>query len=85
MQRAEVIEAATVGVPDPIYGEEVVSYVVGRPGSKVDAEELLSYCSSVLPAFKAPKQIVISASLPKNERGKLDRRALAARWKADGV
>ena len=85
MQRAEVIEAATVGVPDAIYGEEVVSYVVGRPGSKVDAEELLSYCSSVLPAFKAPKRIVISASLPKNERGKLDRRALAARWKADEV
>jgi acyl-coenzyme A synthetase/AMP-(fatty) acid ligase len=34
-----------------------------------------------LPAFKAPKQIVISASLPKTERGKLDRKALAQRWK----
>jgi acyl-coenzyme A synthetase/AMP-(fatty) acid ligase len=38
----------------------------------------------VLPAFKAPKQIVVSASLPKTERGKLDRRALAARWDRDG-
>jgi acyl-coenzyme A synthetase/AMP-(fatty) acid ligase len=34
----------------------------------------------VLPAFKAPKRIVISSSLPKTERGKLDRRALAQRW-----
>ena len=34
MQRADVIEAATVGVPDPIYGEEVVSYVVTRPGAR---------------------------------------------------
>jgi acyl-coenzyme A synthetase/AMP-(fatty) acid ligase len=85
MQRADVIEAATVGVPDAIYGEEVVSYVVARPGAKVDADELLRYCATVLPAFKAPKQIVISsAALPKTERGKLDRRALAARWGKDG-
>jgi acyl-CoA synthetase (AMP-forming)/AMP-acid ligase II len=83
MQRAEVIEVATVGVPDAIYGEEVVSYVVARPGAKVDTEELLRYCSTMLPAFKAPKRIVISASLPKTERGKLDRRALAARWRSE--
>jgi acyl-coenzyme A synthetase/AMP-(fatty) acid ligase len=83
MQRPDVIEAATVGVPDAIYGEEVVSYVVTRPGAAADAAELLRYCASVLPAFKAPKQIVISSSsLPKTERGKLDRKALAERWKS---
>jgi acyl-coenzyme A synthetase/AMP-(fatty) acid ligase len=82
MQRPDIIEAATVGVPDAIYGEEVVSYVVTRPGAGVDAAELLRYCATVLPAFKAPKQIVISSSsLPKTERGKLDRKALAERWK----
>ena len=80
MQRPELIEVATVGVPDAVYGEEVVSYVVARPGAQVDASELLRYCSDGLPAFKAPKRIVLSASLPKNERGKLDRRALAERW-----
>jgi acyl-coenzyme A synthetase/AMP-(fatty) acid ligase len=84
MQRPDVIEAATVGVPDAIYGEEVVSYVVPRPGTAVDADELLRYCAKVLPAFKAPKRIVISSSsLPKTERGKLDRKALAERWKND--
>jgi long-chain acyl-CoA synthetase len=82
MQRPELIEVATVGVPDAVYGEEVVSYVVARPGATVDAGELLRYCSDGLPAFKAPKQIVLSASLPKTERGKLNRRALAERWKA---
>jgi len=83
MQRPELIEAATVGVPDAVYGEEVVSYVVARPGATVDAGELMRYCSTGLPAFKAPKQIVVSLSLPKTERGKLDRRALAARWGRD--
>jgi len=82
MQHADLIEAATVGVPDPVYGEEVVSYVVTRPGATIDADDLLRYCRSVLPAFKAPKRIVISDALPKTERGKLDRKALAARWKS---
>jgi long-chain acyl-CoA synthetase len=83
MQHADVIEAATVGVPDAIYGEEVVSYVVARPGAPIDAETLVRYCGMMLPAFKAPKRIVISASLPKTERGKLDRKALAQRWVSD--
>jgi acyl-CoA synthetase (AMP-forming)/AMP-acid ligase II len=80
MQRPELIEAATVGVPDAVYGEEVVSYVVARAGSRVDVAELLRYCNSVLPAFKAPKEIVLSASLPKTDRGKLDRKALVGLW-----
>jgi acyl-CoA synthetase (AMP-forming)/AMP-acid ligase II len=57
-----------------------VSYVVARPGAHVDIDELLRYCANVLPAFKAPKQIVLSDRLPKNERGKLDRKALAESW-----
>jgi hypothetical protein len=36
MQHPELIEVATVGVPDAIYGEEVVSYVVARPGATID-------------------------------------------------
>jgi long-chain acyl-CoA synthetase len=83
MQRPDLIEVATVGVPDAVYGEEVVSYVVPRPGARVDAAELLRYCSDRLPAFKAPKRIVLRSSLPKTERGKLDRRALAKGWSAE--
>jgi len=81
MQRPEVAEAATVGVPDRIYGEEVVSYIVLRPGSTIEPDEILRYCSGVLSAFKAPKQIFFTNDLPKNERGKLDRKALLERWK----
>jgi acyl-coenzyme A synthetase/AMP-(fatty) acid ligase len=81
MQHPSVVEAATIGVPDAIYGEEVVSYVVPRPGQRIEAEELLRYCTSALPASKAPKRILLADSLPKTERGKLDRKALAEMWK----
>src|SRR5205807_1955737 len=46
MQRPELIEVATVGVPHAIYGEEVVSYVVARPGIAIDVAELLRYCGT---------------------------------------
>ncbi|MFY9772224.1 MAG: AMP-binding protein [Xanthobacteraceae bacterium] len=85
MQCAEVIEAATVGVPDAIYGEEVVSYVVARPGATLDTEALLQHCAAALPAFKAPKQIVLTSALPKTERGKLDRKALAEKWQREAM
>jgi acyl-coenzyme A synthetase/AMP-(fatty) acid ligase len=85
MQRADLIEAATVGVPHEIYGEEVVCYVVPRPGTAIDAEELLRYCNAALPAFKAPKQIMLSQNLPKNERGKLDRKALVEQWRQNAL
>ena len=80
MQRADVIEACTLGVPDKVYGEEVVAYVVLRPGSAAGAADILRHCAAALPAFKTPKQIVLSDELPKTERGKLDRRALVERW-----
>src|SRR5262249_45982261 len=80
MQCADVIEAATVGVPDPIYGQEVVSYVVGRPGATLDISALLRQCAATLPAFKAPKQVVLASGLPKTDRGKLDRKALVEKW-----
>ena len=80
LQHADLIEVATIGIPDAIYGEEVVSYVVARPGARVDVDELLRYCRTVLPAFKAPKHILLSDALPKTERGKLDRKALVGQW-----
>ncbi len=80
MQRAEVIEACTVGVPDKMYGEEVIAYVVLRPGAAIGSGDILRHCAAALPAFKTPKHIVLSDELPKTERGKLDRKALVERW-----
>jgi acyl-coenzyme A synthetase/AMP-(fatty) acid ligase len=80
MQRAEIAEAATVGVPDTVWGEEVVSYVVLRPGEAFVPDALLRHCAGQLPVSKTPKQILQRDALPKSERGKLDRKALVAEW-----
>lgn len=77
----EVAEACTVGVPDPIYGEEVVSYVSLKPGSDLTGEAIKAHCVTRLPQLKTPKEIVIQGSLPRTPRGKLDRNMLTEDWK----
>lgn len=79
-EKGEIFEAATVGIPDRIWGEEVVSYVTLQQGAIVTGDDLLHYCQERLPAFKAPKQIIVIDDLPKTDRGKLDRKALVERW-----
>jgi acyl-coenzyme A synthetase/AMP-(fatty) acid ligase len=78
-----VAEAGAVGVPHPIYGEEVVAFVACLPGMSPSAEVMLNHCRGALPEAKMPKEIIFIDSLPKNSRGKLDRNALADLWKRD--
>jgi acyl-CoA synthetase (AMP-forming)/AMP-acid ligase II len=82
---AGVAEAATVGVPDRIYGQEVVLYVAPRAGGGLTPDDVLDHCRSRLAAAKVPKKIVFRKTLPKNDRGKMDRNALAELWKAEAA
>jgi acyl-coenzyme A synthetase/AMP-(fatty) acid ligase len=75
-----VVEAAAVGVPDAILGEEVVAFVVFAPTSGLDAEAVVAHCKSRLPPAKVPKQVFLVASLPRNDRGKVMRDKLRAEW-----
>jgi len=77
----DIEDAAAVGVPDAIYGEEVVAYVVPRPGSALTPDDVIAHCADALAPFKRPKQVYFTEALPKNDRGKLDRKALAEAWK----
>lgn len=71
-----VAEAATVGVPDPIYGEEVVAFVAPKPGAALTEDTVIAFCAGRLPAARCPKRIFFKDALPKTDRGKMDRNAL---------
>jgi acyl-CoA synthetase (AMP-forming)/AMP-acid ligase II len=81
MEHPDIAEAATVGVPNPIYGEEVVCYVTRSPGKALTPESVLDHCRQRLPDFKLPKEILFVESIPKNDRGKIDRMGLIEEWK----
>jgi acyl-CoA synthetase (AMP-forming)/AMP-acid ligase II len=46
------------------------------PGASLSSEDVLSYSRRKLPPFKAPKSVLFLDELPKNARGKIDRKAL---------
>ncbi len=81
----DIVDAAACGIPDKVYGEEVVAYVVARDESGLTEEMIKAHCGESLASFKTPKQVIFTDSLPKNERGKLDRKALSEAWKRDKV
>lgn len=72
-----LLEGASVGVPDPIFGEEVVCGVVPKDAS-VTAEQVQEFCRKHLPAAKVPKQVHFVKELPKSDRGKVLRDKLRA-------
>ena len=72
-------DAACMGVPHELYGEEVVGFVVLKDNEAVAEEEIISFCGKHLAAFKCPKQIKIVEQIPKSASGKLLRRKLMDR------
>lgn len=81
MGHPQIREAAAIGIPDQIYGEEVACYVVLKADESISIEDILVHCNTALPHFKAPKSVYLIDSLPKSDRGKVLRDNLKKLWK----
>ncbi|MFI8767852.1 class I adenylate-forming enzyme family protein [Streptomyces sp. NPDC053792] len=79
-EHPDVIDAAVLGVPHPLLGEEVVAVVRLRPGADTGAgatEALRAHVGARLAAFKVPARIFVRAEeLPRNPTGKILKRQL---------
>ena len=78
-----IAAAATIGVPDPLYGEEVAAFVVLREGKEASEEEVMEYCREHLADYKCPKSVHFVADLPKGPTGKVLKRELARLFTAE--
>ena len=75
-----VREAAVIGRPDAIYGEQVVAYIVANgPWSPELAQRLREYAARKLSAHKVPVDFISVDELPKNALGKVAHRLLQER------
>jgi len=74
----QVMEAAVIGVPDELYGEEIKAFVALKPGESATEAEIITFCKDRLPTYKTPKSIEFKESLPKSEVGKILRKELRA-------
>jgi acyl-CoA synthetase (AMP-forming)/AMP-acid ligase II len=78
LEHPAVQEAAVVGVPHEVLGEDVAAFVVLRPSEALTPEELTAFCEERLTGFKVPRRLRIVAELPRNATGKVLKHELAA-------
>jgi acyl-CoA synthetase (AMP-forming)/AMP-acid ligase II len=71
-----VFDAAVVGKPDKVFGEQVMAFVVLNPGAELTVDEIHDYCDDHLADFKVPKYIEFIDQLPRNIAGKMDKTLL---------
>jgi fatty-acyl-CoA synthase len=80
LELPEVVEAAVIGVPDPVWGEVGLAVVVTAPASDRDAEALRSALRTRLAAFKVPKYVEFADDLPKTATGKVRKPDLRSQY-----
>jgi len=71
-----VLEAAVIGVPDEVMGEEVKAFLVACPGKEIDVDDVRAFCEERLARYKVPRYYEVIDALPKNVIGKTLRKEL---------
>ena len=75
-QHPAVGEAAVVGVPHRLHGEEVAAVVCLKPGARASAEEIRDYVRERVAAYKYPRVVRFAEILPKGPTGKILKREI---------
>jgi acyl-CoA synthetase (AMP-forming)/AMP-acid ligase II len=77
-EHPDVREAAVVGVPHEVLGEDVAAFVSVRDGVTGDPGELRAFCAQRLADYKIPRQITFVDELPRNATGKVLKQLLSS-------
>ena len=83
LRHPAVLEVCTVGIPNPEWGEEVLSVVELKDGLTLDndlVEDLLYFCRERLAGFKCPRRIEFDIDLPRLPSGKIQRHKVRSRY-----
>lgn len=72
-QIPQVELAAAVGVPDPVYGEEVACFIKVKEGEALDEEQVKEWCGQRIANYKVPRKVFFVEDIPQGGNGKIQR------------
>jgi long-chain acyl-CoA synthetase len=71
-----VRDCAVFGIPDDEFGESIAAHVELAAGAELSAQEVRNHVYSRLPAYKMPRVVEFTESLPREDSGKIFKRLL---------
>jgi fatty-acyl-CoA synthase len=68
----DILDAQVIGVPDAVYGEELMLWATLRAGaSELSAESLRAFCAGRIAHYKIPRYVKVVAGFPMTITGKV--------------
>jgi fatty-acyl-CoA synthase len=69
----DVADVQVIGVPDERYGEELMAWVVVRPGATLTTDGLRDFCRARIARFKVPRYVKFVDPFPMTVTGKVQK------------
>ncbi|WP_225095142.1 long-chain fatty acid--CoA ligase [Streptomyces sp. CoH27] len=85
MRHPSIAQAAVIGLPDELHGEEVCAVVVPAPDTAVDAAALTEWSKEHLGRHKYPRRVEFTDALPLGPSMKVLKRELRAKYAEKGA
>jgi acyl-CoA synthetase (AMP-forming)/AMP-acid ligase II len=82
LRHPQIGQVAVVGIPDERMGEVGVAFVVPRPGSAPEPDEIIAWCRTEMANYKVPRFVEIVDAFPLNASGKVLKYELRAKGEA---
>ena len=81
----EIVDAQVVGVPDARFGEQVMAWIIARPGSSLDAEGVREFCRGRIAHYKVPAHVAFLDEFPMTVTGKVQKYKLREMGQEEGL
>ncbi|CAN7370185.1 AMP-binding protein [Rossellomorea sp. LjRoot5] len=81
----KVLDVQVIGIPDEVYGEEVMAWIILKEGQTATSEEIREYCTGKISRHKIPRYIEFTDSYPMTASGKIQKFRLKEQAKQTAI